>query len=504
VVISAAVCAGCVVLASVTLLVPSAPTTDPWGWIVWGREIVHFHLDTKVLGTPSWKPLPVLVTAPLALGGGAAPMLWVLFARAGGLLGLVVAFRLAGRLVGDRGVAARWASGTAAAVGLVLSMGWMRAFSHGYSEPLAVALVLGSIDRHLAGRPRQAFVLGGLVCGTRPEAFPLLALYGLWLYRRSNAGVGLLAAVLVGIPAAWLIPDWVGSGDPFYGSKLAHAVLTSTRQDLGAALRIVPIPYSLAAIAATVLAGRQGDRTFVQIALLAGVWAALLRLLILAGYPPSDRFFFLPAVIVCVLGAAGLVRIALAVPVRWLRAAVAVALLGLVAWSFGPRIKRAADVAESSAARARTESELWRAVTKAGGSRLRGCGASAVPGGLRWLRGVVAWRLALPLGKTYNVPETGGLRTIARLTRGTPDDIVGGTVTVRLPRRAAVLFLPFANMNVRFSGGPAGTKPRQLASDGHWSVYATDVHRCPGGLGLGRLSRPAGAPGGRSIASAPA
>jgi len=33
-------------LAALTLLLPSVPTTDPWGWIVWGRQVLHLDLNT--------------------------------------------------------------------------------------------------------------------------------------------------------------------------------------------------------------------------------------------------------------------------------------------------------------------------------------------------------------------------------------------------------------------------------------------------------------------------
>src|SRR4051812_50020968 len=112
----------CAALAALSLLVPSAPTTDPWGWIVWGREVLHGDLSTVVPGAPSWKPLPVLITTPLALAGSAAPTLWLLVARTGALLGLVVAFRLASRLAG-RG------AGALCGVGLVLSTHWLRQFA---------------------------------------------------------------------------------------------------------------------------------------------------------------------------------------------------------------------------------------------------------------------------------------------------------------------------------------------------------------------------------------
>ncbi len=57
--------AACVVLAALSLLLPSEPTYDPWAWIIWGREITQADLVTT--SGPSWKPLPVLFTtvAPL-------------------------------------------------------------------------------------------------------------------------------------------------------------------------------------------------------------------------------------------------------------------------------------------------------------------------------------------------------------------------------------------------------------------------------------------------------
>ncbi|HSD77936.1 MAG TPA: hypothetical protein VLA98_11040, partial [Solirubrobacteraceae bacterium] len=62
-------------LTALSFLFPSAPTYDPWAWIVWGREVVH--LDLSTVDGPSWKPLPMLFTTPLALAGGLAPDLWL-------------------------------------------------------------------------------------------------------------------------------------------------------------------------------------------------------------------------------------------------------------------------------------------------------------------------------------------------------------------------------------------------------------------------------------------
>src|SRR6188472_631196 len=88
----------CVVgLATLSLLAPFAPLFDPWAWVSWGREVVHLDLDTSA--GPSWKPLPVLISMPLALTGDAAPDLWLLLIRVAWIASLLLAWRLAARLV---------------------------------------------------------------------------------------------------------------------------------------------------------------------------------------------------------------------------------------------------------------------------------------------------------------------------------------------------------------------------------------------------------------------
>ncbi|MFA9272270.1 MAG: hypothetical protein ACEQSX_16260, partial [Baekduiaceae bacterium] len=88
-----------VLLAAVSLLVlPAAPTYDPWAWLIWGREV--WSLDLSTAEGPAFKPLPVAVCALLAPLGDGAPVAWVVVARAGAvaavLLAGVVAWRLAG------------------------------------------------------------------------------------------------------------------------------------------------------------------------------------------------------------------------------------------------------------------------------------------------------------------------------------------------------------------------------------------------------------------------
>src|SRR3954454_18709446 len=174
------------VLAALTFLAPSAPTYDPWSWIIWGREILH--LDLSTVEGPSWKPLPVLLTTPFALAGPVAPDLWLYVARVGALAGVVVVFGLVRRLGG--GVV----GASSAAAAYAVAPWTIRNAALGNSEGLLVAIALGAVDRHLAGRRGQAFALGVGAALLRPEAWPFLGLYGAVLLWREPALRRLVAA----------------------------------------------------------------------------------------------------------------------------------------------------------------------------------------------------------------------------------------------------------------------------------------------------------------------
>lgn len=463
-------------LAAASLLIPSAPTTDPWGWIVWGREIAHLDLTTAIGGAPSWKPLPVLFTAPLSVFGGAAPSLWLMVARAGGLLGLVAAFRLGSRLGGRY-------SGALAATGLVLSANWTRAFLHGYSEPLAIALLLFAVDRHWSGRPRQALLLLAAVSLARPEAFPIALGYGILIWRRHGTGAwtGVAAAVLV--PALWLVPDLIGSGDPFHAGQVSAAVephgLHATLVALADGISITPIPLSLAALAGFAIAWRRGDRRVVELSGLAVAWAGLLVGLMVAGYPATGRFFVLPAALVCVLGADGAVQAARLTAASGRRAQV-VTLAALLAALPLVAVRARATEAEADDAvqRTRVEASLDRAIEDAGPGRLHLCGTPVLPKGLGWLRGDVAWRLGLPLERVRSVRTTAD-EYLADLSRfGTGE--APRTVSVRPRSRRVVLLAPFGGTRLGVA------RPRldlDLAGRaGTWRVLVPDPGACRASL----------------------
>ena len=129
-----------------------------------------------------------------------------MIAQAGGLLAFAFTYRLAARLAG-------WPAGVIAAAGLLLADEFIRNFARGNSEGLLVALCLWAIERHLDGRRRDAFLLGVAAGLLRPELWPFLLAYGLWLMWREPAtrllvvGCGALTLVL------WFVPEYFGSGD---------------------------------------------------------------------------------------------------------------------------------------------------------------------------------------------------------------------------------------------------------------------------------------------------
>src|SRR5215213_6324625 len=161
-------------LAALSLLVVApAPSYDPWMWLLWGREVAEGALDTR--DGPAFKPLPVAVCALLTPLGQAAPVLWVFLVRTAALLAVWLAWRL-GRRLTDGSVL----GGAAAAVGVLLC-GRLLGFSASGAEPaLVLAAALGGVEAWAAGRERVAVAVA-------------------------------LAAALA--PAAWLVPEWLGSGD---------------------------------------------------------------------------------------------------------------------------------------------------------------------------------------------------------------------------------------------------------------------------------------------------
>ena len=269
--------AACVVLAMISAAVlPTVPSYDPWSWIVWGREVTDPHLSFVVSGGPSWKPLPFVFTTIWGLFGSAAPTLWVITARAGGLLGLVAALA-AGQPAGAAAGAGAFA-GLLAVVGVVLTQDWFYYWLRGTSEVVLIGATLWAIDRLLDGRKTQAFLLAVAAGLIRPEWWPFIGLYALWLWFRDPASRGwqmrlLILAGLVALPFLWFVPPWIGSGAPVPGRHPRRRVQRSPR--------LRPLPHRARRGAPTCRCCRRWSLAVVAVAI--GWWRDRDRLLLAMG-----------------------------------------------------------------------------------------------------------------------------------------------------------------------------------------------------------------------------
>jgi hypothetical protein len=311
------------VAAAVSLLFFRTPTFDVWAWLLWGREAAHLQLNT-VWG-PAFKPLPVAVTTVLAPFGGAAPVLWLLVARVGGLLAVAGAARLAYRWSGALGAAL-------AAVGLLVVRQYLGYLvPQGMSEPLMVAFLLWAVDRHLAGRRETAFwlaVLGGLL---RPEIWPFLLGYAVVLGRRRRPDVAeaptpalrlRLTAGLALLPVAWYLPDFLGSGQPFRqgeGVPVPGGPLTQPHPGFAVLQQVhgdLPSWVLVGAVLGLLVALRRRNRALVVLSGLGAGWLGIVAAMAEVGRSTGVSRYVLPtyalAAVLAGVGWAGAARTATA------------------------------------------------------------------------------------------------------------------------------------------------------------------------------------------------
>jgi hypothetical protein len=304
-------------LAAASLALPFFPVYDPWAWLVWGRELLQGGFETAA--GPSWKPLPVLIDAPLSLLGGAAPKAWLLIARAGWVCAPLLAGLLAARLSGAEAGRWRWVAAAVAAGSVALT--WdsftppLRQFTGGLSEPLLVALVLGAVWAALDERPGWVLGLGTAAALLRPECWPFLAVWA-WFATRERPRLRAAAiALAVLVPLAWFVPDIVGAGTPLEGGETARAggiEPLDGLEVLGRAL-IAPLAAAWAGVALLLWRERDGlDRTLAILLAGAGAWILLVALMAIAGFAGLPRFLAPATAAVAVLGGVGLARAAAA------------------------------------------------------------------------------------------------------------------------------------------------------------------------------------------------
>lgn len=403
--------AGLAVLATAVAwvqLTGMAPSYDAFGWLTWGQQVLHWNLNTD--GAPSWKPLPFLFTLPYALVGRDAQVwLWMVTAAVGALMGSVFAGRIAFRLTGPSPERwwAPWCAAAFAAVGVLGISGYSELVLIANSDPLVMSLCLATIDMHLSGRRRLAFVLLVLVSFGRPEGWPFAAAYALWLWLRVPGARVLATVGIVLIPLAWFVIPGLTSRSWFSAGDLALNAVTVIHGDkvtgvIGRLLALYEWPVWVAVALALVIALARRERAALLLAGTAAVWAMVEIGLALHGWSAAPRYLIEPMAVFVVLGGVGVGWSLAYVPqfggslVRWLPTAAVVAiLLALV-----PTARSRARVThgELHAARhARLELTRLQAVVRAvgGGALIRRCGQ---PVTLVGKQSEVAWAVGTNVG----------------------------------------------------------------------------------------------------------
>jgi hypothetical protein len=372
------------------LLVDPAPSYDAWAWLLWGREVAGGGLST--VDGPAFKPLPVVVCAVLAPFGSAAPWLWVLLVRIAVVLAAWLAFGEARRLAGGS-----WAAGLLAAAGVLLCGRLLASSAAGAEPALVIALTLGGAAAWREERLRLALACGVACALLRVEAWPFVLAAGVVLWRRRPQDRPLLCVLALLVPAAWLVPELIGSGDLLRSGSRARVpnpgqpalADAPALASLEAAVRLPlwPLWIGVAALIA-VWAARPG-RTVRMLAMsgVAGAgraaraaaasrapgalvpaaagaaWIGVVALMAEAGFSGEARYALPGAALISISGAVGLVLAARATPRPHVLAAAAL----LVALAAAPRVADLPDVRAQQAYQWRLAGDLADAVRAAGG-----------------------------------------------------------------------------------------------------------------------------------------
>jgi hypothetical protein len=285
------------------------PGYDPYGWLDWGYHTLRGTLDLG--GAPSWKPFTYIFNVPYALFGHWALYLWMLTSVSISLSGAVFGGRIAYRLTATEGGAARakWAAVVAAAFGGAAVLGIQGYFHYlmsAQSDSMLVSVCLAAIDAYLCGRLRWAFWLGVLAGLGRPEVWPFLAVYGLWLIvKRPEMRKMVIAGAVITL-FLWFGVPTITNGRPNIAGQLAlrSPRECTTNKIVCTVDRFTALDYialELAALLAAGLALLRRNWTVLALAGMAAGWVVIEIAFVLHGFPGVPRYLFEPAALTGVL-----------------------------------------------------------------------------------------------------------------------------------------------------------------------------------------------------------
>lgn len=388
------------------------PAYDAYGWMVWGRQTLHWNLDTN--GAPSWKPLTLLFTLPFALVARAQTFLWMAAAVVGAFAGVVFGGRIAYKLTGPAPgrpyapiIAAAFAG-----LGVLGIAGYWHQILIANADPMIVALCLAAIDFHLSKRYRLAFAMVVLASLGRPEAWPFALGYAIWAWWAVPEMRSMAVAGVVSIPLLWFgisaltAKSWLRAGDLALNSVNAiHG-----NKFIGVPRRVLGLhgpPMQIAAGLAIAFAVVIRDKVWLALAALAFAWVGVEIAFALHGWSAVTRYLFEPEAVLVVLAGAGLGRVLAAgsptsVAARLAGVAIAAILIGSLIPTAVIRARGAhweVMLRRHDAVRIR---RLEAVIKQVGGpARIRACGQPVTIVG--W-QSTLAWETGLNVGNVGYKP----------------------------------------------------------------------------------------------------
>jgi hypothetical protein len=397
------------------LVTGTRPGYDPYGWLVWGKQTLHWNLDTN--GAPSWKPLAYIFTVPYALFGHYALWLWMFTSVMVSLGAVLFAGRIAYRLT-DAPPERRYA-GILAGVFAGLAVLGIRDYTHfilsAQSDTMIVALCLGAIDFHLSGRPRVAFAFGVLASLGRPEVWPFLGLYTIWAWRMLPDMRRVIIGGLLVLPVFWFGITAFTSKSPFTAGNLAFNSPRALHGNkiYGVLDRFFDLhewPVQVAALLAFLYAAYRRRRTTLVIGCAAILWVLAEIAFALHGWPAVPRYLFEPTAVLAVLAGIGVGRL-LAIPARlpsasqlgnapaWAGILLPVVLVGALIPAAASRVRIERKDLTHERARTRQINRLHSVISQLGGTaRIMRCGQPQIP---TEFQSILAWNLGVNVGVLY-------------------------------------------------------------------------------------------------------
>ena len=220
------------------LLFPTYPNYDSYYSLLWGAEVLDLERPFfEGFRVPTEHPLAIAVGALLSLFGEGGDRLWIALCLASFLALLWGVFKL-----GEE--AFTTVVGGAAAVLLFTRFDFAFLAARGYLDIPYMALVVWAMVLE-ARRPRRGesvLVLLALAGMLRPEAWFMAAAYWLWVAWRTDWPRRIRLAVLAALgPAAWLITDWVVTGNPLFSLQYTSGLA----EDLGRSRSLSELPSTL-------------------------------------------------------------------------------------------------------------------------------------------------------------------------------------------------------------------------------------------------------------------